>query len=201
MDRKFALEVLGAGEDDDYIDLFEEKLFGIKQYLISKPIVSRLFRKQIEILRKLDNAAIELSILPVRSIPVVSGFYFEGGDAILIAYLEFEELRSAYRLAVMRSHDPYGIAILTENLLRSHCAYLEMWPHCTIETGQDVLIARESDPMELVAAIRACNELGIVNFEDLKSLPNEPHSALLNEWKRLSLLQQKEREWMTSSEN
>lgn len=198
MTEEEAFVFLGIASHDEAEDAFEEQLFELKQYFLTKPMVSKLFKTQLTKIDRLFEVARALKIeqsvnkdhLDFDQVP------FEG--RILEDYLLFEKNRAVFKQKILNYFDPLQIRNIVEGILNVQRNYLSLWPD--IEEDE-VLIGKEPDPMELLAAIRSLNERGVFQFSELNQFKSEIPVTFLNEWKRLSLLSKKEEEWRMSSQS
>jgi hypothetical protein len=199
MTEKEALLLLNAVEGDYLPDNLEAALFEIKKYLTTKPVVSKLYETQGKKLERLNEAAKVLSL----DVPLPASFsiIFHTGEVIIDAVLEYERCRSEFRTKVMVSGSPVQILELIKRILEIHSDYIAMWPEFHGEISDTVIMGREPDVMELLADLRSASERGIHTFDEMDQESLNGLDTFLNEWKRVSLLRLKEREWKTSSEN
>lgn len=193
MTEKEALALLGleAGPDgirygdDELQDALEEQLFELKRFFISRAPIRKLFQSRLDKLEKIHQA---LEVLAPDfdfsyNLPVVS--FPESGN-ILEVFQAYQQENRRLKTGISQSANPLDIHALAERLLALEKAYAEKW---AIEPkGEKTLVSKESDPMEILGAIKAFREKGGKSFEDLKKEENTAPRALINEMKRLSLL-------------
>lgn len=196
MTRTEALKWLGAQDPEDSLDLFEEKLFELKQYFLQKPMISKLYLAQIKKVKTLSEAAKALGFSSEENTDGPDVGEFDFSDNIIESVTYFEELRSRFRLTVSSTMSPLKLAKEVSQILEIQQLFLKKWPE--IEVEDNTMISKEPDPMELLLALRTAHEMGVSYFSDLRQAGTELPEALLNEWKRLSLLRAKELEWKTS---
>ncbi len=198
MTRQEALNVLGIDDPEESTDAFEELLFEIKQYFLTKPVVSKLFLAQLTKIDRLYEAAEVLGVeissekAPISDMKV----HFEG--VVLNDYLLYEKARAHFKQVLLKTIDRAEIKSIIHQLLEVQQAFLTLWPKIS---DDNVVIGKEPDPMELLASIKEVNESGVYRFDQLDLSLNAIPAILLNEWKRLSLLSKKELEWKMSSRN
>jgi hypothetical protein len=194
-----AKAILGIAQIEDAEDAFEERLFELKQYFLTKPLISKLFLSQLNKIERvfaaaryfgLSGGSNKLSDSPAESV-------FQG--LILNDYLLFEKFRAAFKQEILGSLNDAHINHCVHRLLAVQQSYLLLWPE---NTSEEVLISKEPDPMEVLLAIKELNEQEVFRFDQLHGSTNALPDSFVNEWKRLSLLLQKEGEWKKiSSEN
>lgn len=198
MTRQEALNVLGIDDPEESTDAFEELLFEIKQYFLTKPVVSKLFLAQLTKIDRLYEAA-EVMDIEVNSEKVPnSEFKVDFIGVILNDYLMYEKARAHFKQLLLKTVDRAEIKNVIHQLLEVQQVYLSLWPKILED---NVVIGKEPDPMELLASIKEVNESGVYRFDQLDLSLNAMPAILLNEWKRLSLLFKKELEWKMSSQN
>jgi hypothetical protein len=194
MTQSEALKWLGSDDLEEAFDLFEERLFEAKQFFLNKPTVSKLFHAQLKKVNFLSRVANALGVQEKDSeLRVESIDFFEN---IADSFSLFERRRSEFRLSVSRAVSPKELEKAVLHFLEIQRVYMAKWP--IFSGDNNVVISKEPDPMELLNALKAANVRDIVEFSDLNSKRDEIPEALLNEWKRLSLLRSKELEWQTS---
>lgn len=198
MTNKEALAILGITNPDEFEDAFEERLFELKQYFLTKPLISKLYRSQAEKIVHLCQAAYHFGPEIHQDSLVVSEQWVGFTGEIVHDYLAFEKHRSSFKERLMKTSDGGRIAQLADQLLEIQEEYLALWPEIKCE---GVILGKEPDPMELLSGINELQKIGIYRFEQLNDQMLEIPSVLLNEWKRLSLLSKKDTEWKMSSGN
>ena len=96
MTKKEALIVLGASENEDELsDFLEDALFEIKQFILSKPLVSKLIAGQIKKLEKLSEA-VQILNIDTRNISFLKeeSFYLQSKESILSIFNSFESKKA-----------------------------------------------------------------------------------------------------------
>jgi hypothetical protein len=198
MTNKEALAILGIANPDEVEDAFEERLFELKQYFLTKPLISKLYRSQTEKIVRVSQAAYHFGLEGHQGSLVISASLINFTGEIAHDYLAFEKHRSAFKERLMKTSDGGRIAQLVDQLLKIQEEYLALWPEIK---GEGVILGKEPDPMELLSGIKELQKHGIYRFEQLNNQTLKIPIVLLNEWKRLSLLSKKDAEWKISSEN
>jgi hypothetical protein len=198
MTNKEALAILGIANPDEVEDAFEERLFELKQYFLTKPLISKLYRSQTEKIVRVSQAAYHFGLEGHQGSLVISASLINFTGEIAHDYLAFEKHRSSFKERLMKTSDGVRIAQLVDQLLIIQEEYLALWPEIK---GEGVILGKEPDPMELLSGIKELQKIGIYRFEQLSNQTLEIPIVLLNEWKRLSLLSKKDAEWKISSEN
>lgn len=203
MTEKEAWGVLNAAEEeDDAKDLLDDCLFEIKQFILSKPLISKLIESQIKKLQKLGQ------VVEVLNIDVENQYYQEEeislkgfNDSILDTFNFYEACKSQLKIKFLSAESPRDLIELTTKLLQLQNAYSNCWPNVEADELEVVVISKEPDAMELISEIKKINEKGIIAFQQLIQISLDNYPSIKQELKRLSLLRKKETEWKTSLKN
>lgn len=198
MTNKDALAILGIANPDEFEDAFEERLFELKQYFLTKPLISKLYRTQTEKIVRLCKAASHFGLESHHDSLVIPEKWGDFTGDIARDYLAFEKHRSSFKEILMKISDGGRIAQLVDQLLEIQQKYLSLWPKMN-SNGE--ILGKEPDPMELLSGIKELQKCGVFRFEQLNNQTLEIPKVLLNEWKRLSLLSKKDAEWKMSLGN
>ena len=192
--------ILGIDSQEDAFDAFEEQLFALKQFFVTKPILQTTFRAKLKKLKQLQNALAVFEIdfkQPAKVIELnpINAIEFSS------VFKEVQLLKNNLKLAINRSNNPFEIKEYVERLLELATNYYRCWKiNATFDTSA-VILSKEPDPMELLAAIQAANSAGINSFEELAENLNQQNAAisvLQLEAARCSMIYEKEKEWTKS---
>ena len=192
--------ILGIDSQEDAFDAFEEQLFALKQFFVTKPILQTTFRAKLKKLIQLQDALAVFEIdfnQPTKVIELnpINAIEFS------IVFKEVQLLKNNLKLAINRSNNPFEIKEYVERLLELATNYYRCWKiNATFDTSA-VILSKEPDPMELLAAIHAANSAGINTFEELAENLNQQNAAisvLQLEAARCSMIYEKEKEWTKS---
>jgi hypothetical protein len=192
--------ILGIDSQEDAFDAFEEQLFALKQFFVTKPILQTTFRAKLKKLIQLQDALAVFEIdfnQPTKVIELnpINAIEFS------IVFKEVQLLKNNLKLAINRSNNPFEIKEYVERLLELATNYYRCWKiNATFDTSA-VILSKEPDPMELLAAIQAANSAGINTFEELAENLNQQNAAisvLQLEAARCSMIYEKEKEWTKS---
>lgn len=189
------------GEDDPK-EFLEDCLFEIKQFLLSKPFISKLVGSQIKKLNRLNQVVqvleidINNNVIPDNRLDTI-----DLNDSILSTFNTFELSKSQLKKDLVASASPTDIILIIAEMLNLQECYSNCWPFIEIEVEEGIVISKEPDAMEMLDEIKKITNAGVVAFQQLTqiSLVNYPNVA--NELKRLSLLRKKEIEWKMSLKN
>lgn len=197
MTRSEALKFFQTDDVEEAEEVFEQRLFELKNYFVTKPLISKLFKTQLLKLQKINSAASSLGFLERGSENTTPEAKVIFTDIILDSYSLFEKVKAEAKLRIQRAESAPQIEITINNLLNVQAEYLKCYPE--IEAGADIVVGKEPDPMDLITSIKEMEKKGISLFSELQSESNAIPVTFLNEWKRLSLLRKMEQEWKISS--
>jgi hypothetical protein len=192
--------ILGIDSHEDAFDAFEEHLFVLKQFFVTKPILQTTFRAKLKKLIQLQDALTVFEIDFKQSAKVIELNTINAIEFSSV-FKEVQLLKNNLKLAINRSNNPFEIKEYVERLLELATNYYRCWKiNATFDTSA-VILSKEPDPMELLAAIHAANSAGINTFEELAENLNQQNAAisvLLIEAARCSMIYEKEKGWMKS---
>ena len=200
MTQEEAKARLNYTSGDDLEELFEQHLFEFKQYFVYKPVISRLFNAQLDKLKGASEAANVLGLyFPIAVEEELNGTTYP--ENIERAFLLYEKRRSELRIQMMQGVSPNELVQKVQILLAEQQAYFKCWPLVEVDEINQIVLANEPDPMDLLKEIKTMSIRGIQNFSDLSFEENGTCVTFWNEMKRVSLLRQKEKEWKMSLKN
>ena len=192
--------ILGIDSYEDAFDAFEEQLFALKQFFVAKPILQTTFRAKLKKLIQLQNAVAVFEIEFKQPLSIVEINTFNDTNFSSV-FEQFQLAKNNLKLAINSSNNPTEISALVERLIELATNYYRCWKiNATFDTSA-VILSKEPDPMELLAAINAVNSSGINTFEELAenlNQQNEAISVLQLEAARCSMIYEKEKVWMKS---
>jgi hypothetical protein len=203
MTEKEALIVLGAIDiDDDLRDLLEDALFEIKQFIISKPLISKLIDGQVKKLEKLSEAVRVLN-LDSKNSPFLKeeSIHQNTNESVLSVFNSFELIKAQLKQQLSTEESPREMIFIVTQLIKLQEDYSACWPFVEVTEGEGVVISKEPDAMELLAEIKKMSAEGIIAFQQLTQISLDNYPAIKQEMKRLSLLRKKENEWKISLKN
>lgn len=195
MDRSEALLFFPIESGDDLEDLYEERLFEVKQFLLTRPPIGKVFTSKIKKLEKMQ-AAYEMLSESTKKVTVHSQEipHPDFSTIVITCFHQLHNYRTAIKGQVLKSESVSELASILNNWLAVEQKYQKNWIYPEVENdSQDVIISKEPDPMELLAGIKKWdpNEPPTKSFKELK----EGYSFLPNkvqlEVKRLTLLYNK----------
>lgn len=196
MTKKEALEYLG-GDEEFLLDEYEQKLFDFKQYFLTKPIVSRLYDTQFKKMSVLHDAGSILGLQ--KTVGPIDFSFSDFSSCIIDAFSQFEREKAVIKSKLINSESVSELISWAKALLNSQNNYISLWPVKEDMEFDGVLIGKEPDPMDLLRDIKELANEGINHFDELTISSCETLVTFHSEWKRLSLLRQKEHEWKKAS--
>lgn len=195
MDRSEALLFFPVETDEDLLDLYEERLFEVKQFLLTRPPIAKVFQSKIKKLEKMQTAYEVLA--DKKEITEVDSQILPKPDfsnVVISCFHELHKYRTAIKSQVLSSQSVPVLSSVIDEWLTVELMYQENWVYPEVSNdSQDVIISKEPDPMELLAGLKKwdTNEPPIKSFKELKEaysfLPNEVQLEV----KRLTLLYNK----------
>ncbi|MCF8416223.1 MAG: hypothetical protein K9G40_08265 [Crocinitomicaceae bacterium] len=203
MTEKEALVVIGAlDRDDDLRDLLEDALFEIKQFVISKPLISKLIDGQIKKLEKLSEVVRVLNIDSKNSSNSKEEWLHQFSNESILSVLNSFELKKAKLKQYLSFTDsPSEMIYVISQLIQLQADYSACWPLVEVAEDEGVVISKEPDAMQLLVEIKKMSTEGILAFQQLTQISLDQYPAMQQELKRLSLLRKKENEWKISLKN
>jgi hypothetical protein len=203
MTEKEALVVIGAlDRDDDLRDLLEDALFEIKQFIISKPLISKLIDGQIKKLEKLSEVVRVLNIDSKNTANSKEEWLHQFSNESILSVLNSFELKKAKLKQYLSFTDsPSEMIYVISQLIQLQADYSACWPLVEVAEDEGVVISKEPDAMQLLVEIKKMSTEGILAFQQLTQISLDQYPAMKQELKRLSLLRKKENEWKISLKN
>ena len=188
---------LGMEKGEDPFEAFEESLFQFKKFFTSQPIIRATFLAKLKKLEKVEEAALFFGI-ETPDIPFEFEFKWSQAKEMLFVFQSFQALKSQLFLAVQGSKSCKHLKLVIHTLLDLNVRYMQLWPEIKV-LKIPVVLAKEKDPMELLADLQKLKERGIETFFDLSTTTDFAENSIGYESQRLYLLHKKEEEWKTIS--
>lgn len=174
-------------KNDDLDDLFEERLFEFKQFFIQKTIIPKVFEAKINKLLKIEQAynIIKNNHQQKFSITIKVENSFDIEQNILTVFNRYQIQKNDIKSKLQQSQSTIEIIQNVRALILLNKFYLDKW--VDVPTDNEIVISRETDPMELLKAIQEFSRKGGINFVDISEKINICPDILIIESKRLSL--------------
>ncbi len=184
MNREEALIYLPMDDENDLVDLYDEKLFEAKQFLLSRFPISKVIKARITKLHKVETAyqtlggiIIELKYFDPIELPHLK--------SIREAFHWYNQQKNRLRLQLSGAKSAGEIASVLDELLTLTRHYAEAWPNMGAERSAELKMNEESNPMDIQAELDRTNADFSLDLNQILSLPND--NVLKCEAKRLSL--------------
>jgi hypothetical protein len=188
---------LGMQKGEDAFEAFEESLFQFKKFFTSQPIIRATFLAKLKKVEKVEEAALFFGI-ETPEIPFEFEFEWSQAKEMLFVFQSFQAIKSQLFLAVQGSKSCKHLKLVIHTLLDLNVRYIQLWPEIKAQ-DTPVVLAKEKDPMELLADLQKLKERGIETFFDLSNTKDLAGNSIGYESQRLYLLHNKEEEWKTIS--
>ena len=188
---------LGMQKGEDAFEAFEESLFQFKKFFTSQPIIRATFLAKLKKVEKVEEAALFFGI-ETPEIPFEFEFEWSQAKEMLFVFQSFQAIKSQLFLAVQGSKSCKHLKLVIHTLLDLNVRYMQLWPEIKV-LKTPVVLAKEKDPMELLADLQKLKERGIETFFDLSNTKDLAGNSIGYESQRLYLLHNKEEEWKTIS--
>lgn len=197
MTEKEACIFLGLEKGEDPFEAFEESLFQFKKFFTSQPIIRATFLAKLKKVEKVEEAALFFGI-ETPEIPFEFEFEWSQAKEMLFVFQSFQAIKSQLFLAVQGSKSCKYLKLVIHTLLDLNVRYMQLWPEIKAQ-DTPVVLAKEKDPMELLADLQKLKERGIETFFELSTTTDFAGNSIGYESQRLYLLHKKEEEWKTIS--
>ena len=175
-------------DEEDILDIYDQRLFEFKQFFLSKVIVKKVFLAKLDKLKKFEEAF----CLIVRQSFIVKQFQPQKitfTDNVLSSFELFEQKKSELKKRIASSENGTILYDLVLNLIQLNDDYAKNW---CIGSSLEIAIeglSKEPDSMELLQAIRVFEQQGGSTYLDILTQKN--NLTLMKEMKRVSLLFEK----------
>ena len=185
MNLEEALIYLPVDEENEAQDLYEEKLFELKQFFLNRFPMSKLINARLSKFEKIEEAyqtlggAVpgfdELTVEPIPDFGSVHDLY---------GWYNLE--KNALRLKLSSSESLGEVRLILNQYINVTKHYAECWsiPIHGIDTSE-IKLGVEPNPMDVQAALEEISTIKKIDSEYILSLPDE--NWLKSEAKRLSL--------------
>ncbi len=172
---------------DEIEEIYEQEIFELKQFFMSRAPIAKLFRGRLNKLKKLQKAYDQGDSSQNKQ---DFEYVFPGEEEnLLISYKAFQATKNQIRLKIANELNGFNLIHWVQLLIdlekhnaKQWCAFEEM------EEDEDVIVSKEPNPIDMIDAIQEYAALGGKNLQQLKRFENNPPNVLVQEMKRLSLL-------------
>lgn len=185
MNREEALIYLPVDEENDAHDLYDEKLFELKQFFLSRFPMTKLINARVSKFKKIEDAYVALggeSSVPIEP-TVISYPTF---DSIHSLYKWYNSEKNSVRLKLSLANSLPEVSNALSEYLRITREFATYWRVPVDEEDQSIIkLSIEPNPMDIQMALNALLDHEKLNSEYILTLPDE--NCLKYEAKRLSL--------------
>lgn len=185
MTREEALIYLPVDEDNDAQDLYEEKLFELKQFFLSRFPMTKLINARLAKFEMIESAYRELGG-EIPDVAPIKDKVYPKVDSIqaLFSWYHLEKNSVLLQLSAAKS------MLEVKNILNEFVTLTRFYAsHWRVEVDSKdemaIKLSVEPNPMDIQSALSALSDLKIVDAEYIFSLPDD--NCLKSEAKRLSL--------------
>lgn len=178
---------LSDGVDPE--DGFEEQVFAIRQFVLSKPTLLKTFQQKQQQLSRLEEAYLILGGItekPVKPIPDIDLTPLAETEWHLMQY---HRKKNELRQKIASSLIVGELVALIERMIDLERVLASPFSGFTDWTEEVPVIGRDMDAMQLLRDVRAQSEKGRKTVSQLWEKRHDLPVAMLLELKRLSLLQ------------
>lgn len=180
---------LKAPDDEDPKDAFEEQVFVIRQFILSKPTLLKTFQQKQQQLRRLEEAFQTLGGIvddQVKFLPPIDVVPLSEPEWQLMQY---HQKKNEIRQRIASTLSVSELIKLIECLIDLERILAEPFRNFAEWTEEMPVIGRDMDAMQLLRDIRAQAEKGLTSISQLWEKRADLPATMLLELKRLSLLQ------------
>lgn len=180
--------------DDDLDELWEQRLFEQKQFLLTRPALAKVFRSRLKKLKRQYHAYLLLSHQEDRIKSFSSATrQYDFSEDLIEAFNAYHENRNELKSDVLQANDYASLEKVISAWLSLENAYYSLWYFEKSKAIElEVTLSKEPDPMELLGALKTIKEQqNITTFQELQNSLHELPEMLQKEVKRLTLLSEK----------
>jgi hypothetical protein len=178
-------------EGDDLEELWEQRFFEQKQFLLTRPPIEKVFKSRVKKLQKQYDAYLALGGPELNAKHDFQEETVEFNSSVLVSYRLFHDYRNVFKSKVLQAQHPNSLAKIIEAWTAMEGKYHKLWSNEVSKSNEtQVALSKEPDPMEVLKAIKEVGGEELA-FSDLHSRYALLPEVLQNEVKRLTLLSEK----------
>lgn len=167
--------------------MYEQEIFELKQFFLSRAPIAKLFKSRLNKLQLLQTAYDSIHSTEENH-PFDFTFPAEEND-ILESYKAFQATKNQVRLQISNELNGANLFQLIQILIDLEKHNAQSWFISTeLEEADSVVVSKEPNPIEVLNGIQEYLQNGGKTFQELKRNENNPPIVLVQEMKRLSLL-------------
>lgn len=195
MDRTSAVLILGAKEEDDLDELWEERLFEHKQFFLTRPPILKVWEARLDKLQKQYRAYCHLSSSEVKEgieklVSKETKNELLEQDMLTVFNKHFAT-RSSFKLRLNQSYNVLEVIRVVRQWIAEELNYAQKWfcEEALNDKERNVVVSKEPDPMEILEALKKWQEgVGNESQNNICSAYSFLPEILKNEVKRLTSL-------------
>lgn len=173
-----------AGPDEAY----EDALFEIRKFLLSKPVLLKTFQSKQTRLKQLHTAFLTLGGTEPMAKPVAA-VDFTPSENVLEHFSHYHAAKNELKRRLSTASGQPEMDRVINELIALERLFVQPFAAYTDWTTEEVLVSREADSVEIIRQLRQQQENGAVTLEALYKNRVQLPAELLRELKRLSLHQ------------
>ena len=176
-----------TSDQSEIEEIYEQEIFELKKFFLSRAPIAKLFKGRITKLNKLQEA---FETVEIKQTPTVFDISFpESSINLLESYTSFQASKNKIRLFISNELNGLNLLMLVQKLIEIEKQHAKEWSLSDkIELDETVVVSKEPNPIDILNAINEYQQKGNENLEELKRNENNPPNVLIQEMKRLSLL-------------
>lgn len=185
--NELAINYFKTSDLSEIEELYEQEIFELKQFFLSRAPIAKLFKGRIEKLKKLQEA-----FEGANSNQAITEFeilFPENAINLVDSYTNFQAAKNKIRLQISNELNGSNLLLLVHKLIDLEKNHAKHWSVLDdIELDETVVVSKEPNPIDILNAINEYQQKGNETLEELKRNENNPPNVLIQEMKRLSLL-------------
>jgi len=177
--------------EDDLDDLWEQRLFEQKQFLLTRPPLAKVFQSRLKKLKQQYHAYLLITNQEnrIKSFSSITREY-DFSEDLIEAFHTYHENRNDLKSDVLQATDYASLEKVISAWLSLERAYYELWYFQESKAiDLEVTLSKEPDPMVFLGALKTIKEKQkITTFRELQNAFHDLPDMLQKEVKRLTLL-------------
>ncbi len=179
------LTVFGTTNRDEALEILENTLFELKQFLVSKPVLKLTFEAKAKKIEPFSIFEKELSIVSKEiDFPEIN---FDNEDTLLISWRKYNEKKAFWKLSIQQSTSPKELISLIEWSLKLENAFAKLFVDLNFIDDTPVF-GKALDEMFFTKELKFASTQNIIFRKDIIEKNKLLSPAFLLAIKRLSLL-------------
>ena len=185
MNKEEALIYLPIDDENDAQDLYDEKLFELKQFFLSRFPMTKLITSRLAKFGKVEDAYLALGGTVSDTVnPIVKSL--PSFDSIHGLYKWYNLEKNSVRLQLSLAESLNEITTTLNEYLELTREYAKYWQVSVSELDQSTIkLSVEPNPMDIQSGLNELSDQEKLNSEYILTLPDD--NCLKSEAKRLSL--------------